>query len=73
MKVKIIYALLLLLCCTLGASSNRNTNSNCEALKNCTGSTVLPLDKSHSEAGSGETAIPGVTGYLPGYSIIFMN
>lgn len=72
MKIKITYALLLLLCCTLGASSNRNTTA-CDALKRCTGSTVLPLEKGNTEAGSEETAIPAVTSYLPGYSIIFMN
>jgi hypothetical protein len=73
MKVKIIYALLLLLCCTLGASSNRNTNGPCcEALKNCTGSAALSLDKGQSEA-EPEESTAGVTSYLPGYSIIFMN
>ena len=71
MKIKIIYALLLLLCCTLGASSNRNTTA-CDALKRCTGSAVLPLEKGNAEAGT-EAAIPAVTSYLPGYSIIFMN
>lgn len=72
MKIKITYALLLLLCCTLGASSNRNT-ATCDALKNCTGSAILPMDKSHTEAGTEEASIPGVTSYLPGFSIIFMN
>ena len=71
MKIKITYAMLLLLCCTLGASSNRNTaNCTCDALKNCTGSAILPMEKTNTEAGSQEASI---TGYLPGYSIIFMN
>jgi|GEM_PF-1157533 len=71
MKIKITYALLLLLCCTLGASSNKNSgNCTCDALKNCTGSALLPMEKSNTEAGAQEASI---TEYLPGYSIIFMN
>lgn len=72
MKIKIIYAMLLLLCCTLGASSNRNI-TECDALKHDTGSVILPMGKENTEAGSEETGIPAVTSYLPGYSIIFMN
>lgn len=69
MKSKVTYALLLLLCCTLGASSNRNTSA-CEELKS--GSALLPVEKGNTEA-EAEAAIPSVTGYLPGYSILFSN
>ena len=73
MKTKITYALLLLLCCTLGASSNRNAAA-CEALSCCAGCAGLPLEKgSNTEAAEAETAIPAATGFLPGYSIIFRN
>lgn len=68
MKSKVTYALLLLLCCTLGASSNRNTTA-CDAL-NTSGSALLPLEKGNTEA-EADAAIPAVTGYLPGYSILF--
>lgn len=72
MKTKNTYALLLLLCCTLGASSNRSTPV-CE-LSGCTNSALLPMEKGgNTEAAEAETAIPAATGFLPGYSIIFRN
>lgn len=73
MKTKITYVLLLLLCCTLGASPNKNVNV-CEALTHCARcATALPEPDSSREEAEAKAAIPAVTGFLPGYSIILMN
>lgn len=64
MKIKTIYAILLLLCCTLGASPNRHSA--------CPGMKSAASEKPAREVVTG-AAEALVTSYLPGYSIIFIN
>lgn len=72
MKSKFTYAMLLLLCCTLGASSNRNM-TGCDALER-PGSSGLPTEEAGAAKPEAEAAsAPQVTGYLPGLNIIFSN
>ena len=72
MKTKFTYALLVLLCCTLGASSNRNSG-NCDALKEYNSQAVLTEGNEQTEKGTEALALPEATGYLPGLNIVFAN
>lgn len=72
MKTKITYALLVLLCITLGASSN-NRSSACDGLERNSGNAVLEVEKDQAERGTEALALPEATGYLPGLNIVFAH
>lgn len=73
MKRKVIYTTVLICCSSLMASPNRN-NTSCDALTAKCKSIAQPVvnDNAALAAGIAEKAA-AATGYLPGYSILFIN
>lgn len=72
MKSKFTYALLLLLCCTMGASSNRNATT-CDAIKRTQDAATLTAEPGTPKASTEANAVVEATGYLPGLNAIFSN
>lgn len=70
MKSKFTYALLLLLCCTMGASSNRNA-AVCSAIE-CSAAS-LKAETGTPTTNTEANAVVEATGYLPGLNVIFSN
>lgn len=72
MKSKFTYALLLLLCGTMGASSNKNATA-CDAIDRTRGAATLQAESGTRQTGTEANAVVEATGYLPGLNVVFSN